>query len=50
MNYSIKKDSVSLCNKDSCLHFKGDTAKVISQFIALFTLVAVTSALVKAIR
>ncbi|MEM9866068.1 MAG: hypothetical protein AAF765_00150 [Bacteroidota bacterium] len=50
MDYSIGNDRVSLCDEVACLHLRGDAAKVISQFIALFTLLAIISAVVKAIR
>ncbi|MEL6304940.1 MAG: hypothetical protein AAFQ20_09150 [Bacteroidota bacterium] len=50
MKYSIGNDRVSLCEKGTCLHLKGDTAKVISTMVALFVLVAVGSNIVRAIR
>ena len=50
MMYSIEKDRVSLCDKNTCLHLKGETAKVISTMVALFLLVTIGTNVAKAIR
>ncbi|MEC7265188.1 MAG: hypothetical protein VXW38_15720 [Bacteroidota bacterium] len=50
MKYSIQNDRVSLCNKDTCLHVKGESAKVISSMLTLVTIVVTISAIAKAIK
>jgi len=50
MNYSFQNDRLSLCEKDTCLHLKGNNAKVISTILTVVTFVAAVSAIAKAIN
>ncbi|RXG11784.1 hypothetical protein DSM02_4017 [Leeuwenhoekiella polynyae] len=50
MNYSFQNDKLSLCEKDTCLHLNGNSARVISTIFTVVTFVAAITAITKAIK